>query len=126
MGGVPAGPGALATVVSTVFGLLVDPSGPVATDLQRLSIAEADYATAGPESRFPVRALVAPGRRSLSGYLARSLVFAPFPAAWGLGLGVHLSSWSVALVAAYRMDRAGVRGPAETLLRRLTYRSASS
>lgn len=111
MGGVPVGPGALATVVSTIFGLLVDLSGPV---------------TVGPESRFPVRALVAPDRRSLSGYLARSLVFAPFPAAWGPGLGVHLSSWSVALVAAYRMDRAGVRGPAETLLRRLTYRSAPS
>ncbi|MBR8741064.1 hypothetical protein DSY14_04855 [Nocardiopsis sp. MG754419] len=85
---------------------------------------------------LPVRALVALGRRSLSGYLAQSLVFAPFLAAWGLGLGVHLSSWSAALVAvatwlctvvlAFWMDRAGVRGPAETLLRRLTYRGARS
>ena len=83
---------------------------------------------------LPVRALVALGRRSLSGYLAQSLVFAPFLAAWGLGLGAHLSSWSAALVAvatwlltvvaAYWMDRAGRRGPAETLLRRLTYRRA--
>ncbi|GAA1079343.1 DUF418 domain-containing protein [Nocardiopsis composta] len=82
----------------------------------------------------PVRALVALGRRSLSGYLAQSLVFGPFLAAWGLGLGAYLSSWSAALVAlgtwlltvaaASLMDRAGVRGPAETLLRRLTYRPA--
>ncbi|MFW5417752.1 DUF418 domain-containing protein [Nocardiopsis sp. CNT-189] len=80
----------------------------------------------------PVRALAALGRRSLSGYLAQSLVFAPLLAAWGLGLGALLSSWSAALVAlgtwlltvaaASLMDRAGVRGPAEALLRRLTYR----
>lgn len=236
--------GALATIVSTISGLLVDSAGPMPADLQRLSIAEADYATSAavrfptwlftllsslftlalptafligllaarhrvleeparhlsllrrtafvgillgwttgvaaalghlglleavPESALggahfytgifagvgyaalfgliahrldtrrareslPVRAMVALGRRSLSGYLAQSLVFAPFLAAWGLGLGVHLSSWSAALVAlatwlltmvaAYRMDRAGTRGPAETLLRRLTYRRA--
>ncbi|PSK93779.1 putative membrane protein YeiB [Murinocardiopsis flavida] len=91
--------------------------------------------TRGARGLLPVRALVALGRRSLSGYLAQSLVFAPFLAAWGLGLGVHLSSWSAALVAiatwaatvaaALLMDRAGVRGPAETLLRRLTYRPSA-
>lgn len=81
---------------------------------------------------LPVRALVALGRRSLSGYLAQSLVFGPVLAAWGLGLGAYLSSWSAVLigvgvwsatvVVAYRMDLAGMRGPAEVLLRRLTYR----
>ncbi|MGP3929329.1 DUF418 domain-containing protein [Nonomuraea sp. KM88] len=89
-------------------------------------------AARGTREPLPVRALVALGRRSLSGYLAQSLVFGPFLAAWGLGLGAHLSSWSAALVAlgtwlltvaaAFLMDRAGVRGPAETLLRGLTYR----
>ncbi|WAE71357.1 DUF418 domain-containing protein [Streptomonospora nanhaiensis] len=84
---------------------------------------------------LPVRGLVALGRRSLSGYLAQSVVFAPFLAAWGLGLGVHLSSWSAVLVAfgtwlltvlaAYLLDRAGKRGPAEVLLRTLTYRGAA-
>ncbi|MFJ9556250.1 DUF418 domain-containing protein [Nocardiopsis sp. NPDC101807] len=81
---------------------------------------------------LPVEALVALGRRSLSGYLAQSLVFAPFLAAWGLGLGVHLSSWTAVLVAlgtwlltvvvALVLDRSGRRGPAEILLRKLTYR----
>ncbi|MBP2365307.1 DUF418 domain-containing protein [Pseudonocardia parietis] len=83
---------------------------------------------------LPVRALVALGRRSMSGYVAQSLVWALVLAASGLAVGAHLSSWSALLVGigtwlltvvvAHRMDRAGVRGPAETLLRRLTYRSA--
>ncbi|QUX27139.1 DUF418 domain-containing protein [Nocardiopsis akebiae] len=100
---------------AALFGLLA----------HRLSAREA-------RSSLPVRALVSLGRRSLSGYLAQSVAFAPFLAAWGLGLGVHLSSWSAVLVAvgtwlltvaaAYWLDRAGRRGPAEVLLRRLTYR----
>jgi len=91
--------------------------------------------TRGTDRPLAVRGLVALGRRSLSGYIAQSVVFAPFLAAWGLGLGVHLSSWSAVLVAAgtwlltvagaYLLDRAGRRGPAEVLLRKLTYRRAS-
>jgi uncharacterized protein len=82
----------------------------------------------------PVRGLVALGRRSLSGYLAQSVVFVLLLSAWGAGLGAHLTSWSAALVAvatwlvtvlaAAAMDRRGVRGPAEVALRRLTYGSA--
>ena len=81
-----------------------------------------------------VRALVALGRRSLSGYLAQSLVLVPVLAAWGLGLGAHLTSatavlvgtgvWLLTVVVAHRLDLAGVRGPAEVALRRLTYRPA--
>ncbi|WP_432542443.1 DUF418 domain-containing protein [Kineococcus sp. SYSU DK002] len=78
-----------------------------------------------------VRALQATGRRSMTCYVAQSVVLAPLLSAWGLGLGAHLSSWSVALVAvatwgatvalAVALERAGRRGPAETLLRRLAY-----
>ncbi|MEQ3550832.1 DUF418 domain-containing protein [Pseudonocardia nematodicida] len=88
--------------------------------------------TAGTDP-LPVRALVALGRRSMSGYLAQSVVWAGLLAASGLALGAHLSSWSAmgvgiatwlaTVVAAYAMDRAGIRGPAETALRKLTYRS---
>lgn len=80
----------------------------------------------------PVVAMVALGRRSLSGYLAQSIMFAPLLSAWGLGLGARLSSWSMAFVAiagwlvtlglAYLTERAGLRGPAEVGLRRLVYR----
>ncbi|WTP59665.1 DUF418 domain-containing protein [Streptomyces phaeochromogenes] len=78
-----------------------------------------------------VTAVSAVGKRSLSCYLAHSLLFAPVLAAWGLGLGEHLSSWTMALFAvgvwlvtvagAYALERAGRRGPAETVLRRLMY-----
>lgn len=81
----------------------------------------------------PVRWVSALGRRSLSGYLAQSLVWGPVLAAWGLGLGAQLSSWSALLVAvavwaatvlvAAVMERRGLRGPAEVALRRLTYRA---
>jgi len=78
-----------------------------------------------------VTAVSAVGKRSLSCYLAHSLLFAPVLAAWGLDLGEHLSSWTMALFAvgvwlltvagAYALERAGRRGPAEAVLRRLMY-----
>ncbi|VXB40007.1 Putative membrane protein YeiB [Citricoccus sp. K5] len=87
----------------------------------------------GLDRLVPVQAVVALGRRSLSGYLAQSVLFIPLLAAWGFGLGAHLSSWSAAVVAiatwsltvvaAYALERSGRRGPAEVLLRKLTYRS---
>ncbi len=90
-------------------------------------------AARGTQPPLPVRALVALGRRSLSGYLAQSLIFVPLLSAWGLAAGAHLSSWSALLVAvaawlltvvaAYVLDTAGVRGPAEVFLRKLTYRA---
>ncbi|MFF9900596.1 DUF418 domain-containing protein [Streptomyces longispororuber] len=78
-----------------------------------------------------VTAVAAVGKRSLSCYLAHSLLFAPLLAAWGLGLGGHLHSatmtlvalavWLVTVAGAYALERRGRRGPVETLLRRLTY-----
>ncbi|MFV2196194.1 DUF418 domain-containing protein [Nocardiopsis sp. LOL_012] len=79
-------------------------------------------------------ALAATGKRSMSAYLAQSVLCAPVLAAWGLGLGAHLTSWSmllfavgvwlVTVAAAALLERAGRRGPAEVLLRRLAYRGA--
>ena len=76
-------------------------------------------------------AIAALGKRSLSGYLAQSVLFAPAFAAWGFGLGAELTPlaatgyaigvWLVTLVIAAILDRAGKRGPAEVLLRRLAY-----
>ncbi|MBS4104794.1 DUF418 domain-containing protein, partial [Tsukamurella paurometabola] len=76
-------------------------------------------------------AVQALGKRSMSGYLAQSLVFSPLLAAWGLGLGQYLSDWSATLLAivvwaatvalAVHLDLAGRRGPAERLLRHLAY-----
>jgi len=76
-------------------------------------------------------AITAVGKRSLSCYLAQSVLCAPVLAAWGLGLGGVFGSFAVAVFAvgvwlltvviAYASERAGVRGPAEVLLRRLVY-----
>lgn len=84
----------------------------------------------------PVQWLAALGRRSMSGYLAQSLVWGPVLTAWGLGVGAHLSSWSASVLAvvtwavtvagAAALERAGRRGPAEVLLRKLTYRAPRS
>lgn len=78
-----------------------------------------------------VVAVTAVGGRSLSSYLTHSLIFSPVLAAWGLGIGARLGSagmaafavavWSVTAVAAYRLERAGLPGPAEAVLRRLVY-----
>ncbi|MFC7330604.1 DUF418 domain-containing protein [Marinactinospora rubrisoli] len=78
-----------------------------------------------------VRAVAAAGQRSLSCYLAHSALFAPVLAAWGLGLGGHLNSagmaafatgvWLVTVAGAAELDRRGLPGPAEALLRRLVY-----
>ncbi len=84
-----------------------------------------------PVVKAVVVAVAAVGKRSLSSYLAHSLIFAPVLAAWGLGLGAHLGSatmvlfavgvWLVTVGGAYALERRGLRGPAEVLLRRLAY-----
>lgn len=76
-------------------------------------------------------AIAAVGRRSLTFYLLQSVVFAPVLSAWGLGIGVKINTagafglalgvWVLSLVLALILERQHVRGPAEVLLRRLTY-----
>ena len=78
-----------------------------------------------------MRALGACGQRSLSCYLGQSVVFAMLLPAWALGLGARLTVtqaallavgvWLALLLVAAVSARAGYRGPAEVLLRRLTY-----
>lgn len=91
-------------------------------------------ADAPPADRTPgrlVRALSAIGQRSLTFYLFQSVILAPLFAAWGLGVAQHVSTtgalaiafavWLVSLPIAYLMDTRGMRGPAELLLRKVTY-----
>jgi uncharacterized membrane protein YeiB len=83
-------------------------------------------------SRNPlVPALVATGQRSLTCYLAQSVVFVALLASYGGGLGDDLGvtqvavlavlTWLGTMVLAVLLARNGRRGPAEVLLRRLTY-----
>lgn len=106
-----------------------------------LSPAERSYGVAAvtaaavpPAASVPrgiVRALAAVGQRSLTFYLFQSLLLVPLMASWGLGLAPHLSTvsavaiafgvWLFSLPIAAWMDSRGMRGPAELLLRRMTY-----
>ncbi|WP_284303757.1 DUF418 domain-containing protein [Mobilicoccus caccae] len=73
------------------------------------------------------------GRRSLTFYLWQSVIFAPLLSGWGLGLGSRIGTagalgiavlvWASCLPLAAWMDSRGSRGPAEAVLRRLTYGS---
>jgi uncharacterized membrane protein YeiB len=89
------------------------------------------------EHRGPVvRLLVAGGQCSLSCYLFQSAVFVALLTPWGLGWGawlgtaevavVALGTWLVSVLLAALLRRTGRRGPAEALLRRLTYRRAAA
>ncbi|GAA3241543.1 DUF418 domain-containing protein [Nonomuraea helvata] len=81
-------------------------------------------------------ALAALGRRSLTFYLLQSVVFVvlfyPFTLDLGDDLGVAaacgiaVTLWAVSILLAEWMRRAGHRGPAEVLLRRLTYRRSTT
>ncbi|MGB9280606.1 MAG: DUF418 domain-containing protein [Pseudonocardiaceae bacterium] len=83
-----------------------------------------------------VSALAACGQRSMTCYLLQSVVFVAVLAAYGGGLGNRLGLAEIALVAtatwvltvllADAMSRRGYRGPAEVVLRRLTYGSPAT
>ncbi|MGD9530043.1 MAG: DUF418 domain-containing protein, partial [Pseudonocardia sp.] len=78
-----------------------------------------------------VAALRACGQRSLTCYLAQSVVFVALlaPFAGGLGATISLPAasalaagvWVATVLGSVASSRAGLRGPAEVLLRRLTY-----
>jgi len=83
-----------------------------------------------------IRALGAVGQRSLTCYLLQSVLFFGLLSVWGLGLGADLGTaaaygigvavWLTTVLLAVLLDRAGRRGPAEVLLRRLTYGRTSA
>jgi uncharacterized membrane protein YeiB len=86
------------------------------------------------DRRGPViSALAACGQRSMTCYLLQSVVFVVVLAAYGGGLGNRLGlveiaalavvTWALTVLLADVMSRRGYRGPAEVLLRRLTYGS---
>ncbi|WP_432570620.1 DUF418 domain-containing protein [Kineococcus sp. SYSU DK005] len=122
----PGTPGALAA--GAVHALTGCAGGVGYAALAGLVVARAGRGASLPA---PVRALTALGRRSLSGYLGHSVVLAALLPASTLGLGARLGvaqasalavlTWLVLLLGALVLERTGGRGPAEVLLRRLTY-----
>ncbi len=130
--GLWADPGPVVIMVASVLQPLTGYFGGIA-----LAGVIALVAIAASRGRNPLTVAVqALGQRSLTFYLFQSvvfgLVFAPF--AFGLedrlGLagatGVAVLTWLLSLIIAELMRRGGYRGPAEQLLRRLTYRRSRS
>jgi uncharacterized membrane protein YeiB len=82
---------------------------------------------------LPLTAISALGQRSMTGYLFQSVswmvLLAPFTLNLGDRLGntaftaagVAVAVWTISVIGAYQMKKHAYRGPAETLLRRLTY-----
>ncbi len=80
---------------------------------------------------LPVRMLVALGKRSLSGYLAQSVLFAALFYPFLLGVphqlgttvlvAIAVAVWAVTLLGAWWLEKTGRKGPAEWLHRRLAY-----
>lgn len=89
----------------------------------------------GRDSRI-VDAVAATGQRSMTSYLAQSVVWALAFTPFLLDLADTLTvagtallataTWTVTVILADRMRRAGYRGPFELLVRRVTYRRARS
>jgi uncharacterized membrane protein YeiB len=83
-----------------------------------------------------VRVIGAVGQRSMSCYLLQSVLFFGLLSEWGLRLGAGLGTaaayglavavWLTTVLNAVLLDRTGRRGPAEVLLRRLTYGRTAS
>ncbi|MGV9853922.1 DUF418 domain-containing protein [Streptomyces sp. NPDC003442] len=83
--------------------------------------------------KLPVEALAALGQRSLSGYLFQSLAWVVLLSPYALALGERTGSptltaflsavlvWLATVAGAHLLQRRSLPGPAEKLLRRLTY-----
>lgn len=124
--GLGPAPSALATATATALHTLTGHAG----GLGYAALVALLALRIGERRRVVVTALVACGQRSLSCYLAQSvawlLLFEPYTAGLGGALrpltaaGVGLGVWALTVALADVLGRLDRRGPAETLLRRLT------
>ncbi|WP_445445805.1 DUF418 domain-containing protein [Corynebacterium durum] len=79
----------------------------------------------------PLQALIALGKRSMTGYLLQSILFVLLTSKFTFGLGrgqgaweatlIAIFIWAITLVIAYVLEKANLRGPFESVHRRLSY-----
>ncbi|MDR7329906.1 DUF418 domain-containing protein [Corynebacterium guangdongense] len=116
-------------ILNQVFGVLTGP-GIAAAILLACEPLE-KRRRAGATLALPLRMVAALGKRSMSGYLAQSVLFLIICLPFTLGVGkeigafgqflLALSVWSVTLGLAWALELAGRPGPFEQLHRRLSY-----
>lgn len=123
------------TAFNTSFGLLTGPAIVAAVTLAcrglQRRLHEARTEGRGLRLSPPLTAVVALGRRSMSGYILQSLLFVLLVLPFGLGLGqeagafrqllVATGIWFITLMGAYVLELAGKPGPFEWIHRRWSY-----
>ena len=126
----------LAGVAQTVIGYAGGIGYAAIAGLVAIRIGVRDGVGARSRPGSVISALAPCGQRSMTCYLLQSVVFVAVLAAYGGGLGNRLGlaeiavlalvTWTLTVLLADGMSRRGYRGPAEVLLRRLTYGSSNT
>ena len=116
--GICAGPGIVASIALATI------------PLQR-RIDAAHAGGTGYPLPVPLQALIALGKRSMTGYLLQSILFVLLTSTFTIGLGrgqgaweatlIAILIWAITLVIAYVLEKANLRGPFESVHRRLSY-----
>ena len=116
--GIWAGPGIVASIALATL------------PLQR-RIDAAHASSTGYPLPVPLQALIALGKRSMTGYLLQSSLFVLLTSTFTIGLGrgrgaweatlIAILIWAITLVIAYALEKANLRGPFEVVHRRLSY-----
>ena len=116
--GIWAGPGIVASIALATLPLQ-----------QRIDAAHAGGT--GYPLPVPLQALIALGKRSMTGYLLQSILFVLLTSTFTIGLGrgqgaweatlIAILIWAITLVIAYALEKANLRGPFEAVHRRLSY-----
>lgn len=135
IGVLPESTGSYLQMLNQVFGLWTGPGIVASIALatiplqRRIDAAHAngtDYALP-----IPLQALIALGKRSMTGYLLQSILFVLLTSTFTLNLGRNQGAWEASLIGvliwaitlaiAYALEKANLRGPFEVVHRRLSY-----
>ena len=116
--GIWAGPGIVASIALATL--------PLQRRIDAAHTSNTDYTLP-----VPLQAIIALGKRSMTGYLLQSILFVLLTSKFTFGLGrgqgaweatlIAIFIWAITLVIAYALEKANLRGPFEVVHRRLSY-----
>ena len=116
--GIWAGPGIVASIALATI--------PLQRRIDAAHINDTEYILP-----VPLQAIIALGKRSMTGYLLQSILFVLLTSTFTIGLGrgqgaweatlIAILIWAITLVIAYVLEKANLRGPFESVHRRLSY-----
>ncbi|MFC2595940.1 DUF418 domain-containing protein [Corynebacterium durum] len=116
--GIWAGPGIVASIALATI--------PLQRRIDAAHINDTEYILP-----VPLQASIALGKRAMTGYLLQSILFVLLTSTFTIGLGrgqgaweatlIAILIWAITLVIAYVLEKANLRGPFESVHRRLSY-----